>query len=305
MIDINKEYEGLTFDDVVGLDQHVALLTSMKQVPQVGLFHGTIGCGKNMLAYLLAQRLENPEIVVRDSADSTAKSALELIEQFNSPSLFPNITQVCVLDEFHQFRRDAQAKFKNVLQAPPERTYFFVCSAEPERIIADIHSRFRLKIQVRALTEQESYTLVDRLCKKNSDFLILDKKAKLQIAKGSKGIPRIIVYTINSLLSFEGIIDDNLIASVLETSAEGVKDQNFYLLFKAIMTDRKLRAYQLPTLLDNCNSDAESLRYKMIHTVYKNYRGPRAKKLLEVLVPPLTYQVEKQDLLSRLSKVLE
>ncbi len=304
MIDINREYEGLTFDDVVGLDMPVSMLTSSKEVQQVGLFHGSIGCGKNMLAFLLSQRLENPEIIVRDSADNTAKSALELIEQFRSPPLIPNMNQVCVLDEFHQFRKDAQAKFKNVLQSPPERTYFFVCSAEPERIIADIHSRFRFKVQVRPLTEQESYQLIEK-CIKRFD-IELSKKHKLQIVEGSKGVPRTIVYAIKSITSYMASdVNDELIATVLESSVVGEQDQNFYILFKALMTKEHLKWYTLPTLIDSCNSDAESLRFKLIYTLYKNYRGPRAKKLLEVLIPPLTHKVEKQDLLSRLSKALE
>jgi hypothetical protein len=134
MIDINEEYKDMTFDDVIDDGTSWELANWKGDIPQVVLFKGPYGCGKNLLAYLFAKKIENVDINVRNTVDNTAKGAEELITQYSSPPFVPDMHQVCVLNEFTMFRKDAMGKFKDAFQAPPKRTYFFVCTNEPEVI---------------------------------------------------------------------------------------------------------------------------------------------------------------------------
>ncbi len=147
MIDINQEYKDMTWDDVIGLSITPVLAEWQgTTLPRVVLFHGPYGCGKNLLAYLFAKKLPNVEITVRNTVDNTAKGAEEMISQFSAPPLLPDVNQVCILNEFTDFRKDAQRKWKDILQAPPARTYFFVCTTEPEKIVSDVDNRFGFRV---------------------------------------------------------------------------------------------------------------------------------------------------------------
>lgn len=302
MIDINKEYEGLTWDDCVGSNAAVLLKSWSDRIPQVVLFSGPYGCGKNLHAYLLAKELGNVEIYVRNTVDNTAKGATELIQQYCAPPLVPTVKQVCILNEFTLFRKDAQAKFKDIFQAPPDRTYFFVCTNEPFKIIADVYNRFRVRFHVEELDQEDSYELVERTCKRMG--VSISKKKKLLIARGSKGIPRTIVYTVSAMVDAKKYSED-FIRSYLRKQA--VEEQNTALIdLWLCATGKKYfkgSAADVKTLIEE-SGDADSVRYTMLHMMYKGYHkgcGP----LYNALLPPLEKGVEKQDLYFRFLRLFK
>lgn len=302
MIDINKEYEGLTWEDCIGSEAAVLLKAWGDSIPQVVLFSGPYGCGKNLHAYLLAKELGNVEVHVRNTVDNTAKGATDLIMQFSAPPLVPTVKQVCILNEFTLFRKDAQAKFKDIFQAPPERTYFFVCTNEPEKIIADVYNRFRVRFHVDELDQEDSYELVERTCKRLG--VEISKKKKLMIARGSKGIPRTIVYTINAILDAKTNTEE-FIQSYLRKQA--VEEQNSALIELWLYATGKKYFKGKPADVRNLieeSGDADSIRYTMLHMLYKGYHHG-CGALFHVLLPPLTKGAEKQDLFFRFLKLFK
>ena len=302
MIDINKEYEGLTWNDIVGSEAAVLLKAWSDRIPQVVLFRGPYGCGKNLHAYLLALELENPQIHVRNTVDNTAKGATELIQQYSAPPLLPDVNQVCILNEFTLFRKDAQAKFKDIFQAPPERTYFFVCTNEPSKIIADVYNRFRARFWVDLLDQEDSYVLTDQTCARLG--VELGKKKKLKIARGSKGVPRTIVYTIQAIKD-AGDSSDNFIDSfILEHTADN-ESKGFINLFLYATGKKYFKGgpQQIRDMLEDAG-DADSIRYAMLDMLYKRY-GKGCAPLYFALIPPLEKGVEKQDLFLRFLKLLK
>lgn len=302
MIDINKEYEGLTWDDCIGSDAAVLLKSWGERVPQVVLFSGPYGCGKNLHAYLSAKELGNVEIFVRNTVDNTAKGASDLIMQFSAPPLVPTVKQVCILNEFTLFRKDAQAKFKDIFQAPPDRTYFFVCTNEPEKIIEDVYNRFRIRVHVDELDQEDSYELVERTCKRLG--VEISKKKKLLIARGSRGIPRSIVYTVKAMLDAK-ISSEDFIKSYLRKQA--VEEQNTALIDLWLYGTGKKYFKGSPADVRNMideAGDADSIRYTMLHMLYKGYHKGCAP-LFQALLPPLTKGAEKQDLFFRFLKLFK
>lgn len=302
MIDINAEFYGMTWDDVVGSSAARALKKFTGDIPQVVLFAGPYGCGKNLHAYLLAQELDNVEIHVRNTVDNTAKGAADLIVQYSAPPFLPNVNQVCVLNEFTLFRKDAQAKFKDIFQAPPKRTYFFVCTNEPEKILKDIDDRFGLRVIVTLLNETDAYTLVDRTCKKHK--VELSKKKKLAIATGSQGRPRAIINTIKAI-SASGDGREEFIDNMLREYANDDQHQNFMDLYFTLIGQRRIGTGPsgLRKMLDNTEMDADSIRYKMLAMMYKNFSRGSAK-LYHSLIPRLEGGAEKHDLYCRFLRVL-
>jgi DNA polymerase III delta prime subunit len=305
-IDINKEYRILSLDDIVG-----PLRTTIEQIkipPQVMLFYGPVGTGKNLGAFFFSQKLGNPQVDVRNTVDNTAKGAESMITQFSAPPLLPNVNQIFILNEFTDFNKGAQRKWKDILQSPPERTYFFLCTNEPEKIIFDIQNRIQLKIATALLSESNAYILVHKLCKKHG--LVLLKKKKRAIARGSGGRPRTIIKTIEAIVDSSDS-SDSFIKNMLDTySGEGNEEafmKLFFLLADLPTTGVRRSGHDVPTLIkliDETGMEAEGIRYKFLHMVYNRY-NPRAKELFMSLVPPLSIGGEKFDLLARFIKLLK
>jgi DNA polymerase III delta prime subunit len=303
MIDINREYEGMSWDDVVGSSASKALQAWEGEIPQVVLFAGPYGCGKNLLAYLLAQELGNVDITVRNTVDNTAKGAEAMIDQFSSPPFLPDLKQVCVLNEFTLFRKDAQAKFKDIFQAPPRSTYFFVCTNEPEAIILDIMDRFKLQVHVSLLTEQDAYELVERTC--NKHMVGLHKKKKIAIARGSGGRPRTIINTILAVKN-QGDGNDEFIKAQLKNYAvddnhAAYMDLFYYLIGKRTLSNTSPIA--IKNLFEATGLEPDTFRYKTLGMIYNSFLNVGMRVYTE-LIPSLEKGAEKHDLLVRLMRLL-
>jgi DNA polymerase III delta prime subunit len=308
MIDINQEYKGMTWDDVVGSSASKALQAWEGEIPQVVLFAGPFGCGKNLLAYLFAQELgrvnlQTVDITVRNTIDNTAKGAEAMIEQFSTPPFVPTLQQVCVLNEFTLFRKDAQAKFKDIFQAPPRNTYFFVCTNEPEKIVLDIMDRFKLQVHVNLLTEQDAYELVERTCVKHQ--VGLHKKKKVAIARGSGGRPRTIINTILAVKN-QGDGNDEFIKAQLKSYA--VDDNHtaymelfYYLIGKRTLTNTSPMA--IKKLYEDTGLEPDTFRFKTLGMIYNSFLNV-SMNVYHELIPSLEKGAEKHDLLVRLMRLL-
>jgi DNA polymerase III delta prime subunit len=311
MIDINQEYADMGWDDVIGLSITPVLAEWQgTTLPRVVLFHGPYGCGKNLLAYLFAKKLPNVEITVRNTVDNTAKGAEEMISQFSAPPLLPDVNQVCILNEYTLFRKDAMAKFKDIFQSPPERTYFFVCTNEPEGIIPDIYNRFRLVVGVNKLNEQQSFELTNKLCNKYGlDFV--DKKTKLAISKGSGGVPRTIRNVV-LVIKAKGEVDVKLISELLDSFLLGNTHKHFMelalsLIFKQNVLSKPptTALQQVKDIYEKTGLDPTTFKHKLLGMIYKSYMNKvGVKKVIEILLPRLEQGLEKQDLVLRMCDIL-
>ena len=296
MIDINRDFAGKTIDDVVGNAPARQLFLTMKEVPQVVLFRGPWGCGKNLLAFLFAQKLPNTEITIRDTADSTAKSAEEIIEQLSSPPFLP-INRVCILDEFHMFRKDAQRKFLHLFQAPPKNVYLFVCTIDADRIIPDIINRFQLVISVGKLSDAESFDLVSREATKCK--IDLPKVHRNLIASASKGVPRTIVLTVAALKNMSEINEEVIQTLVKQSSYK--EEVDVLEIYKYLMSGMPGVVEGLRQRIEASKADPYTIRMQLLALAYLEIgRNEKARVLLKALVKPLEEQVEKYDLMSRL-----
>ena len=300
MIDINAEFKGMSWDDVVGSPVAETLANWSGAIPQVVLFEGDYGTGKNLHAYLFAQDIGNVEIVVRDSADNTAAAALSIIEQFSTPPLIPTLNQVCVINEFHLFRKDAQRKFLDLLQAPPPRTYLFLVSVEPERIAPDILDRMDLVAHTDLLSKEHAYELVQRTCDKID--LKLNKKTKAHVASNSKGRPRAIIKTLQAIKD-AGEENTSFVDRMLKRYSVPESHEYFMTFYKTLINGHARTMKQLIMMIEGTGMDAVSIQHKILNMVWK-YSDHKASQLYEMLIPRLEEGREKHDLLVRCMRLL-
>ncbi len=304
MININSEYEGMEWKDVVGLEVSQVLATwDVESMPRIVLFYGPYGCGKNLLAYLFAKKLPSVQITVRNTVDNTAKGAEEMISQFSAPPLLPDATQVCVLNEFTDFRKDAQRKWKDILQTPPERTYFFICTNEEQKIIPDIWDRVDLAVKVHLLDAKQAYTLVSKACDKHG--ITLPKVKKRAIARGSGGRPRTIIKTVQAVANSNDD-SDSFIRSQLDTYSGEGNETAFMELFQYLngMLYYKGDTKGIIQLIEATGMDANAIKFKMLHMIWNRY-SHSAQALFLALIPPLEQGGEKFDLLARFMRILK
>lgn len=294
----------MEWKDVIGLYRVTSTLEGwdVASMPRIVLFYGPYGCGKNLLAYLFANKLPSVQITVRNTVDNTAKGAEEMISQFSAPPLLPDTHQVCVLNEFTDFRKDAQRKWKDILQTPPERTYFFICTNEEQKIIPDIWDRVDLAVKVHLLDDANAYILTHETCNKHG--IELSKAKKRAIARGSAGRPRTIIKTVQAIAKSKDD-SDGFIKSQLDTySAEG-NETAFMSLFETLIGRKPYygNTTDLIKLIEDTGLEASAIKFKMLHMIYNNYSSNK-KSLFLILIPPLEQGGEKFDLLARFMRLL-
>jgi DNA polymerase-3 subunit gamma/tau len=148
-----RTHRPTTFDEVIGQDHIVQVLTGMLNKKELGhayLFVGSRGIGKTTLARIFAKELGCvPEDIYE--IDGASHRKIEDIRElregvktlpFNSPY------KVYIIDEVHMLTREAFNAFLKTLEEPPQHVIFMLATTEPEKIPDTITSRcqvFQLK----------------------------------------------------------------------------------------------------------------------------------------------------------------
>jgi len=180
------------------------------------------------------------------------------------------------------------------------RTYFFICTHEPEKIIPDIYDRFQLVIETNLLNSNDAYELAHITCERLS--VNLNKKQKLAIIKGARGRPRTIINTIKAIKS-AGEDNEEFINEQLKTHSMDKGHEQSVILYFALINQQKMTVKNLISLIESTGLDPVSIQYKFLGMIYNNYDF-RARQLFASLIPPLEERREKFDLLLRFMRLL-
>jgi len=163
-MELYRKYRPKTFDEVVGNEMAIKTIKQeLKHGSHVFLMAGAAGTGKTTIARIMASYLNAGKMSIHEinSAENRGiDSAREIMEQMRyNPSDGDSI--VYILDEFHQQTKPAQEAFLKPLEDTPSHVYFFICTTNPEKIIAPLKSRCSL-INMKPLQESEMELLINR-----------------------------------------------------------------------------------------------------------------------------------------------
>lgn len=163
-MELYRKYRPQCFDDVVGNEATIkSLRKELENGSHVFLFTGPAGCGKTTLARIVAKEVGAGDLSIHEinSAENRGiDTAREVMEQMRYNPGDGNAL-VWIFDECHQWLAPVQNAFLKSLEDTPEHCYFFLCTTDPQKLIAPLKSRCSI-INVKPLSDDEMRYLLKR-----------------------------------------------------------------------------------------------------------------------------------------------
>lgn len=197
---IHTVYRPTNFDEFLGNEEIKKNLQNMlenqQKMPHSFLFSGNNGCGKTTLARIMAKELGGSEFSIREingSNDNGVDIARE-IEQLARTRPLDGTVNVMILDEVHMTTKNFQNSLLKILEEPPEFTYFFLCTTNPEKLLNPVKSRCT-HFTIKNPSTPELAKLLKNIAKKQNKTI--SNLVVRKIIDEMEGIPR------NCLVSLE------------------------------------------------------------------------------------------------------
>lgn len=214
------------------------------------MMYGTRGCGKTSLARLLAKEIlcESPvdghscgqceicqsidEYITSSDADAVCEGIYEInaasatgkedVENIMAialePPMYPLRRKVLILDECHKLSKAAQNSLLKVIEEPPPHLIIMLCTTDPDDVIATIHSRMQVKVEVKKKTVEELVDFLLKICEQEG--IKTSREALARIVRSQDRIPRDSINKLESIAKNNGnvVLLDNVNAELGDIS---------------------------------------------------------------------------------------
>lgn len=162
--ELYRKYRPDTLEDMVGNEVTIkSLKKELENGSHVFLMTGPAGCGKTTLARIMAKEVGAGPLSIHEinsAKNRGIETAREVEEQMRfNPS--DGDALVWIFDECHQWLSPVQNAFLKALEDTPEHCYFFLCTTDPQKLIAPLKTRCSI-INVKPLSDEEMTYLLKR-----------------------------------------------------------------------------------------------------------------------------------------------
>lgn len=141
-----RKYRPQKFDDVVGQEPIIQLLTSAiknKKISHAYLFCGGRGTGKTTVARIVAREIgcNDEDIIEIDAASNRGIDEIRELREAVRTAPFSSPYKVYIIDEAHMLTKEAANALLKTLEEPPSHVIFILATTDPEKLPATIISR--------------------------------------------------------------------------------------------------------------------------------------------------------------------
>ena len=182
-VELYRKYRPESLDDMVGNEKTIK---ELENGSHVFLMTGPAGCGKTTLARIMAKKVNAGPLSIHEinSAENRGiDTAREIMEQMRfNPSDGDSI--VWILDEMHMITSAGQNALLKALEDTPEHCYFFLCTTNPEKLIAPLKTRCSI-INVVPLKDEEMIYLLKRTAR--AEKIKIDSEVYERICEIAQG----------------------------------------------------------------------------------------------------------------------
>jgi len=233
------KYRPTTFDAVTEQGSVRAILQNQLdngEIKNAYIFVGSAGCGKTTCARIFANEINKGKgrPVEMDAASNNSVDDVREIAKMAQTKSMDSDYKVFILDEVHMFSQGAWAAMLKLIEEPPARSIFIMCTTDYWKIPKTILSRSQRFTFNRISTQG----IVDRLkyiCGKEAIDMVgsVEDSAIEYIARLSEGGMRDAITTLDKCLAYSPELTmDNVVAALGGSSFDELFDLTYSVLYK-------------------------------------------------------------------------
>ncbi len=184
-----QKYRPVSFDEMVGNETQLTALRKALPKQHVFLLIGPPGCGKTTAAKIAARELGAGELSIKEINSSNNRgieTARQIIDQARYSPVEGKAT-VFIIDEVHMATKDWQNAMLKPLEDVPSHVYYFLCTTNPEKLIAALKSRC-MEVKFSLLKPEEIMYLLKSV--NRAEGLGISRDLLQDIVDVSEGSPR-------------------------------------------------------------------------------------------------------------------
>jgi len=259
---LEEAYRPETVEEVFGNDSLIESLLSVlnrkeETRPRVYLFYGQAGCGKTTLARIIKKHIScaDCDYYEIDASNDRGIDAIRSLKRKIQYSPISGGSRMITFDECHGVTPAAQEAMLKMLEQPPPKCYFALCTTEPQSLKPTIMRRCK-KYEVRPLFPQEMREFIRAVVDAEGKEISEDTVEKL--VKVSHGSPGSMLSYLDQVIDVPSMQAKEVLDDM--TLNEDVVSEVYNIL---IDTTNKGRWSKLAPLLKRMSQDPEQARRYM------------------------------------------
>lgn len=259
-VTLDKKYRPQALDQVVGNTEAVQAITIAlnreQEYPASTLLQGPSGCGKTTLARIIANQLGATGRDLKQYNISNMRGIDAARTIIDLVGIAPwGERRVIILNECHKATNEFQNAMLEVLEEPPPRNHFILCTTEPGKLLKTIRTRCTV-FTVTQLVKRDLISLVTWVMQQEGANL--PEQVVTAIADGAAGSPRQALVILDAVIDLATVEEQLAVASSYHYDEAVVFD-----LANALLN--KVAWGQVAKLIKGLNAkDAEDIRYAML-----------------------------------------